>query len=183
MQIEKTVFKPPKKKEKIKSMIFSEIEPKIKNLGNFKSLEEIKKTGLRIVKTKNDDYWLIEKEFLRPVIKSPREVKTIVIQPEDLKYKVFMCHQSKKELRGTYALEYIRWGAKQGYHERPTCRGRPRWWELEENYYFDIIIPRTFNDLYICYRGGVNFSDRFYGIITRRYFEYGQRLKNNRRKK
>jgi len=33
---------------------------------------------LRLVKTKNGDYWLIEKEYLKPVIKSPRELKTIL---------------------------------------------------------------------------------------------------------
>ncbi|RLB00253.1 MAG: hypothetical protein DRG83_11800, partial [Deltaproteobacteria bacterium] len=41
---------------------------------------------------------MIEEEFLKPVIKSPRELRTIVVKPEDLKYKVFMCHKSKAQL-------------------------------------------------------------------------------------
>ncbi|ODS30031.1 MAG: type IIS restriction/modification enzyme - site-specific DNA methyltransferase (adenine specific), partial [Candidatus Scalindua rubra] len=41
------------------------------------------------------DEWGIEAEFLKPVIKSPRECKTIQINPDDLKYKIFMCHKSK----------------------------------------------------------------------------------------
>jgi len=74
----------------------------IKNLGNFDSLKEIKEADLRICKnTKTGDYWLIEEEFLKPVIKSPRECKSILIKPEDLKYKVFMCHKSKQELKDT----------------------------------------------------------------------------------
>jgi len=78
-------------------MKFNEIRNKIKNLGNFKSVKEIKKAGLRIVYNRKDDsYWLIEKEFLKPVIKSPRECKSILIKEEDLKYKVFMCHKSRK---------------------------------------------------------------------------------------
>jgi type I restriction-modification system DNA methylase subunit len=71
----------------------------------------------------------IEEEFLKPVIKSPRECRSILIKPEDLRYKIFMCHRDKSELEGTAALEYIHWGETQGYHERPSCRGRQRWWE------------------------------------------------------
>jgi hypothetical protein len=71
----------------------------------------------------------IEEEFLKPVIKSPRECRSILIKPEDLRYKIFMCHRDKSELKGTAALEYIRWGEAQGYHQRPSCRGRQRWWE------------------------------------------------------
>jgi hypothetical protein len=114
-------------------MQFSEIKHKIKNLGNYKSLKEIKKAGLRIVRnTKTGDYWLIEKEFLKPVVKSPRECKTILIKPEDLKYKVLMVHKSKEELKGKKVLDYIEWGEKQGFHKRPTCKSRKWWWSLEE---------------------------------------------------
>ncbi len=85
-----------------------------------------------LVRVRNGAGWEgeIEGEFLKPVIKSPREVKTIVIKPEDLRYRIFMCHKSKEELKGTKALEYIEWGERQGYHERPTLRGRRCWWDL-----------------------------------------------------
>lgn len=72
----------------------------------------------------------IEEEFLKPVIKSPRECRTIVIKPEDLKYRIFMCHKSKEELEGTKALEYIEWGERQEYYRRSTLRSRRRWWDL-----------------------------------------------------
>ncbi len=74
--------------------------------------------------------WGIEDEFLKPVIKSPRECKRILIDPKDLKYKIFMCHKEKKDLKGTAALEYIKWGETQKFHARPSCAGRARWWEI-----------------------------------------------------
>lgn len=74
--------------------------------------------------------WRIEREFLKPVIKSPRECKRILIDPKDLKYKIFMCHKEKKDLKGTNALEYIKWGESQAFNERPTCAGRIRWWDV-----------------------------------------------------
>ena len=78
------------------------------------------------------DEWGIEEEFLKPVIKSPRECKRILIDPNDLKFKIFMCHKDKKELKGMAALEYIKWGENEGFNDRPSCRGRKRWWEIGE---------------------------------------------------
>ncbi|MBI4639520.1 MAG: Eco57I restriction-modification methylase domain-containing protein [Candidatus Tectomicrobia bacterium] len=86
--------------------------------------------------------WGIEEEFLRPVIKSPRECKRILIDLRDLKFKIFMCRKDKEELRGTAALEYIKWGEQSRkdkndqeigkFHERPSCAGRARWWEAPD---------------------------------------------------
>ncbi len=85
--------------------------------------------------------WQIEEEFLRPVIKSPRECRSIVVKPEDLKYKLFYCHKDKSELRGTNAHEYIGWGETDTEwldddgnpnppHKRPSCRGRRNWYDV-----------------------------------------------------
>jgi len=84
----------------------------------------------------------IEQEFLKPVIKSPRECRSILIKPEDLRYKIFMCHHDKSDLQGTEALKYICWGEAQRYHERPSCRGRQRWWDLGQQEPFDFVILR-----------------------------------------
>jgi len=131
-------------------MKFSEIKDKIRNLGNFTSLAEIKKAGLRIVQnTSTGDYWLIEDEFLKPVVKSPRECKSILIKLEDLKYKVFMCHKSREELKETYAFKYIEWGEKQGYNKRPTISNRKKWYELPILPNADILFNQFFNKRFI----------------------------------
>jgi len=88
----------------------------------------------------------IGKEFLKPVIKSPRECKSIRINPKDLKYKVFMCHKSKSELKGTGALKYIEWGEKKKFHEIPTVSGRKLWWDLGVRTPFVILWPMIHND-------------------------------------
>jgi len=93
----------------------------------------------------------LEEEFLKPIIKSPREIKTILVCPEDLRYRVFMCHKSKGELRRdgqTHTLAYIEWGEKQGYHRRPTCRSRSRWWDLGIRHAPPIVSPSSVTDLY-----------------------------------
>ena len=91
----------------------------------------------------------IEKEFLKPVIKSPRECRTIVINPDYLRYRLFMCHKSKEELAGTKALEYIAWGEAQGYHHRSTLRSRRRWWNLGVRQFPIAVWQKSVNDRHI----------------------------------
>jgi len=110
---------------------------RVQNPHNLSGFQQARDLGLRVVKPsrwgKNDrDYqlFLIEADCLRPVIKSPRELKTIVVREQDLKYKVFMCNKSKADLKDTFALDYIEWGQQQGFHRRPTTRSRKQWWEI-----------------------------------------------------
>lgn len=86
--------------------------------------------------------WGIEGEFLKPVIKSPRECKSILIDPSQLKFKLFMCGKDRADLRGTAALEYIEWGESEGFDRRPSCRARARWWDLGKQMSFDWLILR-----------------------------------------
>lgn len=113
-------------------------------------------------------HWGIEREFLKPVIKSPRECRSIVIKPEDLRYKIFMCHKDKADLKGTNALEYIKWGESQKFHLRPSCRGRQRWWDLGMRRAPQIISPSSTNDLYRAFanKAGVLIDKRLYEIFV-----------------
>lgn len=116
--------------------------------------------------------WRIEKKFLKSVIKSPRESKQIIIDDSKTELSIFMCNKNKSILKGSNALKYILWGEKQKnekgeyWNQVPTVKNRALWYELFENDNDDLIIPRTFNDTYICHKGGINYSDRFYGINT-----------------
>jgi len=109
----------------------------------------------------------IEKEFLKPVIKSPRECKSIIINPNDLKYKVFVCHKSKSELRGTGALKYIEWGEKQKYHKKPTCASRQKWWDLRKTKISQALCMMSYNDRHIFWKNNQFIVDaRFYDIYS-----------------
>lgn len=107
--------------------------------------------------------WGIEEEFLRPVIKSPRECRSILINPAALKFRLFMCHKSKAELHGTRALEYIEWGEEQPFRHNPSITNRARWWDLGERRIprlgFNYLIDSTARTLYA--PGDCYFSDNF----------------------
>jgi methylase of polypeptide subunit release factors len=74
----------------------------------------------------------IETEFLRPLVKSPRDCSGLAIDAAALPHVAFVVHRGKRSLSGTNALDYIRWGESQGFHARPTCAARERWYDIGE---------------------------------------------------
>ena len=90
--------------------------------------------------------WEIEEEFLKPVIVSPRECLSVEVKPEELHYHAFVCHEDKNALKGTSALLYIKWGEKQEFDKRPSCRSRQRWYEFPERDWARVLWPMIHND-------------------------------------
>jgi len=110
--------------------------------------------------------WEIEEEFIRPVIKSPRECRSILVNPKDLKYKIFICNKNKEDLKGTNALKYIEWGEKleiivkqgrdegkiiKGVQNISSVKGRSSWYSLGSDFGANMFIQMTFNDSFPFY--------------------------------
>ena len=106
--------------------------------------EEIERRGIE------KEFWMHQDDesnwVPNYVIKSPRECKSIVVKPEDLKYRVLMIHKDKKDLKGTNVLRYIREGESKGYHRRPTCASRQRWYDLGRRKPRGFLHPMIHND-------------------------------------
>ena len=66
------------------------------------------------------------------VLKSPRECKSVFIDPKQLRHRVLLIQKDKRDLRGKHVLKYIKDGERRGFHNRPTCATRLRWYELPE---------------------------------------------------
>jgi len=105
----------------------------------------------------------IEKEFLKPVIKSPRECKSILINPDELGLWLFVCPHEKHELKGTNALKYIEMGEsakkyiKQGKDQGKyivgiqnvsTIKNRNPWWSIKQDLMASIFIQMTFSETF-----------------------------------
>ncbi|HHZ15954.1 MAG TPA: hypothetical protein GX398_07595 [Candidatus Cloacimonetes bacterium] len=122
----------------------------------------------------------IEQDFLKPVIKSPRECKSILIDPDELELYVFSCPYDKNELKSTNALKYIekgestpklmKQGGKKGQyvtgiHNAPSLRNRKIWYDLGVRDIPDLIIPCSFSDSFKVYLNrGVLANKRLYEI-------------------
>ncbi len=123
--------------------------------------------------------WKIEKEFWchkkgrkwvpNYVVKSPRECKGIIVKPEDLKYRVLMIHKDKKDLKGTNVLYYIEHGESKGFHERPTCASRERWYDLGVRKFADGFWIMTIRDRFLAYLNPSNvYADaRMYDVYAK----------------
>ncbi|HPD57480.1 MAG TPA: Eco57I restriction-modification methylase domain-containing protein [Smithellaceae bacterium] len=116
--------------------------------------------------------WKIEPEYLKPVIKSPRECKSIIVDPKKLKYKLFVCNKSKKELKGTNALKYIEWGERQKtkdgayWKDVPTVSNRRYWYILGERKPARINFNYLIDEIGVSYLGEVFVSDNFQEVHT-----------------
>ena len=107
----------------------------------------------------------IEQDYLKPVVKSPRECKGIIVNVDNLRHKVFMCQTPKQELNATAALKYIEWGEKSKFNNSPTVRNRTYWWNLGERRISQALCMMSYNDRHIFWKNtGYLVDARFYDI-------------------
>ncbi|MFW5805733.1 MAG: Eco57I restriction-modification methylase domain-containing protein [Bacteroidales bacterium] len=137
------------------------------------------KTGANeffILTRQKADEWGIEDEYLVPILKSPRQVQTIVIDPAKIPTLLFYCHKSKEELQGTNALKYIEWGEeshiengeeKRAFHLRPSTRNRQRWWDVGVREISQLSFACGIRETYKVFKNEKVFIDkRLYEIYT-----------------
>jgi len=118
------------------------------------------------LRVRNARGWVgeIESACLRPVIKSPKEAKGLVVDAADLQYRLFLPPvrevqaeenepsqaNLEKELLSAYPLAhaYVKWGEQQRTAEGqpwpqvPSVQGRKAWWLLGSPARFDFLISR-----------------------------------------
>jgi len=75
--------------------------------------------------------WCIEEDYLKPLVRSPRECRRMLIHPEKHHQRVFICLKDRDELKGTNALQYILFGEERLIHRRSSLKRKNRWWELK----------------------------------------------------
>ncbi len=79
------------------------------------------------VRTNTAEDYAIEAEYLKPLIKSPKDSARIPIAIKELELSIFICRRSKSELKKLGhkgALRYIEWGETQTY-DRGEFQGLP----------------------------------------------------------
>lgn len=116
--------------------------------GSLIPLKMIAKVGRGLRTGSNDFFYLDEEkarklgiiEYVRPLVKSPKDSNYILLNKAKLKYRVFTVNIPLKDLRGTKAYDYIRLGERMGVPEK---RGkREKWWSLDEECIDpDILVP------------------------------------------
>ncbi len=125
----------------------------------------------------------IEDRYLIPIIKSPKEVNSIIVRPASLKYRAFYCNKELDDIKGTNAEKYIRWGERhdveikqgsrkgetvKGYHNLATVKNRARWYELPGGFGARNFIQMSYGDVHRSfYTKDIMYADaRLYEIKT-----------------
>ncbi len=126
------------------------------------SLGEIKARGLAIIQSGDGSIHLIEREYLRPVVKSLREVKSVFVDKKDVsQFIVIFPDDDIKE----FARKYINYGEAQGYSESATCSGRNPWFRLPKLQLPLIGISRRFGRRFVVfYSKEVLIGDNIYAM-------------------
>ena len=135
--------------------------------------EERKKKDIRICLNGLGAEVLIEGEYLRPVARTPREIRGLVVKPEDLNWRILWVeYREKYPLRGKEVLRYIeKWGEGiMKCHENPTCKARKPWWWFGGWRPADQILPKRYSGILRApiNSAGILENNDFYGITYKR---------------
>lgn len=131
-------------------------------INEFFYLEKIREDKSGNVIYRNDRGWegIIEEKYLKKVIKSPKEAESIIIDPDKLKFHIFICNHDKKELKkqhDLHALKYIEWGESQktkegiNWDKVPSVSGRGNWYTISENKPGFILLQMINNERFIAF--------------------------------
>ena len=109
-----------------------------------------------------------EKEQAIPnyIVTSIKDSKHIEIRANILKWRVLIINKDKNQLKGTNVTKYIRWGEGQGFHKRPTCSSRDKWYNLGKVIKAPILSPYAAGDRMVVLfnRAGVFANDNLVHI-------------------
>jgi hypothetical protein len=98
----------------------------------------------------------IESEFLKPVIKSPKETIDYEIHTNEIEFYVFECLKNRKELIGSGAEKYIQYGESVeikirdkkiiGFNNLPSFKGNKSWYKLRPQQQNNFVFRRFFGE-------------------------------------
>ena len=100
---------------------------------------------------------------------SPLESGSITINPNVLPHRLFMCRAGIDGLAGTGAMDYIRWGESQGYHQKSTTKARSRWYDLGSKEKIHLAMGKLADKVARSYfsPSGLLFTDNFQVLTVR----------------
>lgn len=140
------------------------------------------KTGINeffYLDEKRIKHWKIEKDYLVPIVTSPKEVDGLIIDAKSIGYRLFLCHETKSTLlknRKMGALKYIEWGEKQLTKERgkykkggvpfpkvESVSNRKIWYDVGEHELGDFAVNRFIRERFFF---PINKSDVYLGDVV-----------------
>ena len=142
---------------------------RLRDLADVKSGITTGANDFFLLTEKEIECWNIGPAYLRPVMTSPLESGSIAVDPKFLSHRLFMCHAGIDYLAGTGALDYIRWGESQDYHQKSTTKARSRWYDLGSKEKSHLAMAKLADKVARIYfsPSGLLFTDNFQVLTVR----------------
>jgi len=120
----------------------------INNFDDIKTLKQVKSEKLRIVKNGYDELWLIEEDFLKPMLTSPKDINTYSAKSSNLKYSILLVSNIKSDLKKDfpYVFKYIQYAEKQNLHTGSTLANRKIWYSIGQKKLPELSFSYMIND-------------------------------------
>jgi len=136
------------------------------NVDRLSTIKQVKQNKLRVVENGFNEFWLIESKFLKPYLKSSRDVNKYEIQESDLVSKIILIeNETAKKIRSfDYIFHYIKEGQRKQISDRPTCASRNYWYVMDNQNRPDLSFNRVINDFGRTYKGKLYYADVFNNI-------------------
>jgi type I restriction-modification system DNA methylase subunit len=138
----------------------------INNDGSIITVKKLKDAGLKLMLNGYNELWLLEEQFLEPILTSPKDVHNYFITPKKVPNKFVLTHEAKKLIRADFPFlfDYIRHGEKMNIHHRPTCQSRNRWYDLGEREKPSLSFNYMISDFGKTFKGKVYTNNNFHNI-------------------
>lgn len=105
-------------------------------------ITQTKKELLRLVESGDGARYVIEADYLKPLVKSTRDIESLTIDESITRFRVLVVSDEKKALVGKNVLKYIRAGETRSFGvgpragvpaKKPTCASRSPWYALDQS--------------------------------------------------
>ncbi len=147
-----------------------EIKVVVHNDGKFHTIKQLNQNKLRVVKNGFNELWLIESQFLFPILTSPKDVNKYNIIPSGLNHRLISSEGDKRALKSNfpYLYEYIMWAERKHLHQGTTLATRNIWYNQGVREVPDMSFSYMVNDFGKTYLGKVFSNDNFQNIYAKK---------------
>ncbi len=101
---------------------------------------------IRVVESGDGSRHLIEAKYLEPEVHSLMELDSAEIDPTRLSRKILLVSDPPEKLRGTHALQYVKWGEREGFDQGATCSARAKtraWYDVTVDRRSPVLWPKA----------------------------------------
>jgi hypothetical protein len=146
-----------------------QLQSVVNNIKNLSTIDQVEEEDLRLMKNGFNELWLIEGKFLFPMLTSPKDVKSYIVDSSTLHYKLLSSDIGKNELRNNYPYlyEYIKFGEKKNINRNSSIATRKIWYSCGEKQLPDLSFSYMINDFGKTYMGEIYAIDNFQTLFVK----------------